>query len=202
MLTPGRGTESLSSHHYYRQPLKAAVFFCLLSLATRKRVHILLERNLVTCQIFLQLVLDILLDHLRILPYCIHKVSPAPEIPAPIFILQICVPIENHQCAFTLERPYELCYTHVRWDTHQQMKVIGACLSLDDLYFHLFAQLFDDFDDISAYRLVNHLPSVLRREHHMVFTPVAGVCRVLYFIFHLPKTSLLFRDAVAKPSRL
>lgn len=32
-----------TSHHYYRQPLKAAVFFCLLSLATRKRVHILLE---------------------------------------------------------------------------------------------------------------------------------------------------------------
>ena len=35
MLTPGRGTESLSSHHYHRQPLKAAVFFCLLSLATK-----------------------------------------------------------------------------------------------------------------------------------------------------------------------
>ena len=40
------------------------------------------------------------------------------------------------------------------------------------------------------------------REHHMVFTPVTGVCRVLYLIFHLRKTSLLSRDAVAKPSRL
>src|SRR5699024_5954450 len=43
LLTPGRGTESLSSHHYYRQPLKAAVFFFILPLAARKRVHILLE---------------------------------------------------------------------------------------------------------------------------------------------------------------
>ena len=74
MLTPERGTESLPSHHYYRQPLKAAVFFCLLSLATRKRVHILLQGNLVICQIFFQLVLDILLDHLRILSYRVRKI--------------------------------------------------------------------------------------------------------------------------------
>ena len=118
MLTPRRGTESLSSHHYYRQPLKAAVFFCLLPLATRKRVHILFEGDLIICQVFFQLVLDILLDHLRILSYRIHKVSPAPKISTPIFVLQIRVSVENHQCAFALERPHELCYTHVRWDTH------------------------------------------------------------------------------------
>ena len=40
------------------------------------------------------------------------------------------------------------------------------------------------------------------REHHMVFTPVTGVCRVLYLIFHLRKTFLLSRDAFANPSRL
>ena len=74
MLTPRRGTESLSSHHYYRQPLKAAVFFCLLPLATRKRVHILFEGDLIICQVFFQLVLDILLDHLRILSYRVRKV--------------------------------------------------------------------------------------------------------------------------------
>ena len=118
MLTPERGTESLPSHHYYRQPLKAAVFFCLLSLATRKRVHILLQGNLVICQIFFQLVLDILLDHLRILSYRVRKVPPTPKISASIFILQIRVSIENHQCTFTLERPHELCHTHVRRDTH------------------------------------------------------------------------------------
>ena len=43
LLTPGKGTEGSSSHHDYRQPLKVAVFFCLLTLATRKRVHILFE---------------------------------------------------------------------------------------------------------------------------------------------------------------
>ena len=43
LLTPGRVLRGLTSHHYYRQPLKAAVFFCLLSLAARKRVYTLFE---------------------------------------------------------------------------------------------------------------------------------------------------------------
>ena len=135
MLTPERGTESLPSHHYYRQPLKAAVFFCLLSLATRKRVHILFQGNLVTCQIFFQLVLDILLDHLRILSYCVRKVPPTPKISASIFILQIRVFVENHQCTFTLECPHELCYTHIltkrcRWSGHASPSMISTFISL------------------------------------------------------------------------
>ena len=77
------------------------------------------------------------------------------------------------------------------------MNVVGARLSLDDFHFHLFAQLFDDFDNVPAHRLINYFPPVLRRENHMVFTPVTGVRRVFYFIFHLRKTSLLFRDAAA-----
>ena len=112
------GTECLTSHHYYRQPLKAAVFFCLLSLATRKRVHVLLEGDLITGQVFLSLVLNVLLNHFCILSYCIHKVPSAPEVSAPILILQICMPIKNHQRTFTLERLYKLCYIHVWRDTH------------------------------------------------------------------------------------
>ena len=82
------------------------------------------------------------------------------------------------------------------------MNAIGACLSLDDLYFHLLAQFFDDFDDVPTQRLVNYFPAVLRCKYQVIFAPIAGMCRMLYLIFHLPKTSLLFRDAVAKPSRL
>ena len=82
------------------------------------------------------------------------------------------------------------------------MNVIGACLSLDDLYFHLLAQFFDDFDDVPTQRLVNYFPPVLRRKYQVIFAPIAGMCRMLYLIFHLRKTSLLFRDALAKPSRL
>ena len=68
------GTEGLSLHHCYRQPLKAAVFFCLLSPAIHKRVHVSLSRHLAACQIFFQLVLDILLEPLRILSYYPQRV--------------------------------------------------------------------------------------------------------------------------------
>ena len=78
------------------------------------------------------------------------KYPSAPEISVPVFVLQIRVPVENHQRAFALERSHELCYTHVRWNTHQKMNVIRVCLSLDDLYFQLFAQLLDAFDNVSA----------------------------------------------------
>ena len=105
---------------------------------------------MITRQIFFQLVPDILLDHFFILSYRIHKVSSAPEISVPVFVLQIRVPVENHQRAFALERSHELCYTHVRWNTHQKMNVIRVCLSLDDLYFQLLAQLLDAFDNVSA----------------------------------------------------
>ena len=98
--------------------------------------------------------------------------------------------IEDHQRAFALERPRKLRYTHVRWDTHQKMDVVWARLSFDDLYSHLLALLFDDFYDISAYRLINHLSTVLRCKYHVIFTPIAGVRRVLYFIFHLRKNLL------------
>ena len=70
--------------------------------------------------------------------------------------------VENHHCTFTPECPYSLCYTHLRRDTHQKTNVIGTCLSLDDLYFHLLAQFFDDFDDVPVQRLVNYFSPVLR----------------------------------------
>ena len=83
------------------------------------------------------------------------------------------MPVEDHQRAFALERPYELCYTHVRRDTHQQMNVIWARLSLDDLHFHLLTQLFNDFDNVSAHRLIDYFPAVLRRKYQVIFTSVA-----------------------------
>ena len=38
------------------------------------------------------------------------------------------------------------------------MNVIWARLSLDDLHFHLLAQLFNDFDNVSAPVSYTHLP--------------------------------------------
>lgn len=80
------------------------------------------------------------------------------------------------------------------------MDVVWAGLSLDDLHFHFFAQFFYDLDDVPTQLLIDHFPPILWCKYRMIFTSITGVHRVFYFIFHLPKTSLLFRDAVAKPS--
>ena len=63
-------------------------------------------------------------------------------------------------------------------------KKLAAGLALYYFHFHFLAQLFYDFDNVPAHRLINHFPPVLRRENYMVFTPITGVRRVLYFIFH------------------
>ena len=51
-LTPVRGTESLTPHYYLRQPLTCGCLFCLLTLITRKRVHIFFHTYLVCGIIF------------------------------------------------------------------------------------------------------------------------------------------------------
>ena len=113
-LTRMRRTEGYA-HIWNTTGFAGGWLFSLLSFAARKLVHILLEWDLAACQIFLQLVLDILFYHLYILSCRIRKSSPAPEVPAPLFVLQIRISSEDHQAAFAFEHPYKLCYTHVRF---------------------------------------------------------------------------------------
>ena len=115
MLTPERGTEGLSSHHYYRQPLKAAVHFCLLFLATRKRVHVLLERDMLTHQIFFQPGFGY-----RILFYRIHIVFPSFKIYSSIFILQFSMSFQGKAGPFPLYFPSNLTSPNVRLGTNKK----------------------------------------------------------------------------------
>ena len=130
-------------------------------------------------------------------PTCIHKIPSTPKISTPILVFQIRMSVEYHQRTFALESPHKLWYTHIRWDTHQKMYVVGACFSLNNFHFHFSTQLFDYFYDILTYCFVYHLSSIFWCEYHMVFAPITGMGRMFYFIFHLFKTSLFFRDALA-----
>lgn len=71
MLTPA-GARNLAQHHYHGQPLKVAVFFRPLLLATRKRVYVLFHTYLVVHIIFLQLVLYVFLYYAFVFAYRIH----------------------------------------------------------------------------------------------------------------------------------
>ena len=158
--------------------------FALLSPATRKRVHVLFQANLILCVIIFQLVLDVFLDHFRIFSYGIYIVPSAPEISASIPIFQIRMSIKDHQCTFTLERSYKLCYTHIRRDTHQHVDVIGACLCLYNLYFHFIAKLAQYLTDISLQFPIYNFASVFGCKHYVVLTPIARMCGVFHLILH------------------
>ena len=68
-------------------PLKGRSFMPWYSLATRKRVYELLYAHLIRYLICLQLLLDVFLYLLFISVYCIHEISPCPEMPVSILIL-------------------------------------------------------------------------------------------------------------------
>ena len=92
--------------------------------------------------------------------------------------------IKDHQCTFTLERSYKLCYTHIRWDTHQHVDVIGACLCLYNLYFHFIAKLAQYLTDISLQFPIYNFASVFGCKHYVVLTPIARMCGVFHLILH------------------
>ena len=82
-------------HSFLGPPLKG-LFLCLLVLATRKRVNILLDTHLVGYLIFLELVLDVLLYLLFISAHRIHVIPSGPEVSVAILVLEIGVSIEYH----------------------------------------------------------------------------------------------------------
>ena len=76
------------------------LFLCLGILATRKRVKIFLETDLVCRNIFLQLIFDVFLYRFFIAANRIHVISSAPKMSVSVFVLELGVPIKYHQTAF------------------------------------------------------------------------------------------------------
>ena len=82
-------------HSVLGPPLKG-LFLCLLVLATRKRVYILLDTHLIGYLILLELISDVLLHLLFVLAYCIHIVPSCPKMSVPVLVLKIGVSVEYH----------------------------------------------------------------------------------------------------------
>ena len=73
--------------------------FCLFASSyqlTRKRLYEFLDAKLVICVIFLELVFDILLFCAPVSSHCADLISPAPEMPVPVLVLEICVLFADH----------------------------------------------------------------------------------------------------------
>ena len=74
---------------------------------TRKRVFELSEAHLVAGDVLLKLVPYVLFYCLFISPYRVYIVSPAPEVPVAILVLEVSVPVEDHKATLSFEISYD-----------------------------------------------------------------------------------------------
>ena len=78
-------------------PLQGLFLFAFAYRLARKRVCLFLQRQLVRCQVFLQLPPYILDYSFRIFTHRIHILPPTPRVPVAVLILQVGMPVEYHQ---------------------------------------------------------------------------------------------------------
>ena len=157
------------------RPLKGSFYLRLSFLATRKRVHELLKAQPIGNLVLLQLIFNVLLDFLFVLSYRIHEVSPGPEMPIAILILQICMSVENHETALSLEISHDVENAVLRWKTYQHMDMIRADLRSNDFNTFLFAQLAQYLPYILFDLTVNYHSPLFRCKHYMVLTSPRGM---------------------------
>ena len=125
MLTPKRGLENdyritITGSHY-----KWLLVFALLISYTRKRVFELSEAHLVAGDVLLKLVPYVFFYCLFISPYRVYIVSPAPEVPVAILVLEVSVTVEDHKATLTLKKPDEFRYCVLRRDCYVKMNMVG-----------------------------------------------------------------------------
>ena len=138
---PSRGFEFGSPVAPHPRTTAQAVSGLLLltAILSRERIKQLRMCQFVFCQIFHQLVSDILSNHFFITAYSINKVAATPKMTVAILVFQLCMTVKDHQRTFTLQITYKLRYTQIRGNTHQHMNMIWTQLGFFDYNSFTFA---------------------------------------------------------------
>ena len=108
-------------------------------------------------------------------PTVLTKYPPTPEVPVPIFVLQVRMMVEYQKGAFPFQIPHELRHAQVRRDTHQHVNVIRTCVRFQNLHFLLLAQRLKYLADARFDLTVYSLSTKFRRKHDMVLAIPSGV---------------------------
>ena len=138
---PSRGFEFGSPVAPHPRTTAQAVSGLLLltAILSRERIKQLRMCQFVFCQIFHQLVSDILSNHFFITAYSINKVAATPKMTVAILVFQLSMTVKDHQRTFTLQITYKLRYTQIRGNTHQHMNMIWTQLGFFDYNSFTFA---------------------------------------------------------------
>ena len=105
LAEPKGSLKGLPTALLFQAAAKAAVFLCLVTLATRERVYVFFQRYLIIGNVFLKLVPYVFLYRFFVPSHSINIVSPAPEMSVAIPVFHICMPVKNHETLFPFRYP-------------------------------------------------------------------------------------------------
>ena len=115
-----------------------------------------------------------------------HVVAGRPELPVAELVLHVRVPVEDHQRALALQVAHHAGHAVLRRYREQHVHVVGHQVPLDYLYPLVLAELPEDLPKVGPDLVVDHFPSILRREHDVVLAHPLRVRQAVGLLGHMP----------------
>ena len=115
-----------------------------------------------------------------------HAVAGRPELPVAELVLHVRMPVEDHQRALALQVAHHAGHAVLRRYREQHVHVVGHQVPLDYLYPLVLAELPEDLPEVGPDLVVDHFPSILRREHDVVLAHPLRVRQAVGLLGHTP----------------
>ena len=128
------------------------------------------------------LILYVLHDHLiGYVAATAAKISPRPQMPAPVLLAQVCKLIQQPMRRLTLQPLHEPTYRHLRRNRHKHMYMVLRDMPLDDLNILAPTNLSDQIPDPMGHVLPQDRLAVFGDPHDMHVDHEYGVRPVPIF---------------------
>ena len=151
-----------------------------LLLATRKRAASA-YRQLLTHLVFLQLILNVLFDSVRILPCRVHIVPTAPKFTAPILVLQFSELLVQHRTALPFQVSHKARHRILRRNLYQHMHMVRAHFCLYDLHMLPLTQLPQNLSHRQPLFFIKYLSPIFRGKYYVILAvPLRSVYKELH----------------------
>lgn len=149
-----------------------------------KRVLVLLHAQLVQRDVAGFLLPDAFRDRGPVQTHGRDAVALRPELPVAEPVLEVGVPVEDHQRALPLQVAHHARDEHLRWDRHQHVHVVRHEVPLYDLDPLVLAQPLQDLAYVGPDLIVYDFAPILRRKHNVVLARPLRVRKAIGFLRH------------------
>jgi len=129
-----------------------------------------------------KMVLQIRLDHFfSQLTGCYTKIAACPKMPAPVPFLYLWKLLEYLRRGMTLDPTHQFRRRYRRWRRYQNMHMISAHNTTDDLNLESFAYLTYQFTNSIRQITSQQMVSIFGHPHKMVFNLIFGMASITIF---------------------